>query len=337
MRSIHETLNYQYYKKSSWILILLPLSYIYSLIIFLRSWSYKIGIFKMIKMDVPVVVVGNINIGGTGKTPLVIWILEKLINKGMKPGLICRGYNSNANLPQEVFRTSEVKNVGDEALMIKQRIDIPVFVGRKKSEVGKALLNFHPDIDILISDDGLQHLQLFRDFEIVVVDESRQFGNGHLIPAGPLRDKISRIKKVDALIINSGPKKKSIPKSKIVTQYRMTCYGNLLKNCFQKELKSSLENIMGEKEIVAVTGIGNPEKFFRKLTVAGIKFQERTFNDHHLFIESDFEDYNDMNIIMTEKDAVKCKHFAKENFWSLPIYADVDEELFKKIIKKLGI
>ena len=337
MRSLHEILNYQYYKKSSWILFLLPLSYIYFLIIFLRSWFYKIGIFEMIKMDVPVVVIGNINIGGTGKTPLAIWLLEKLIKKGMKPGLICSGYNSDANLPQEVFSTSEVKNVGDEALMIKQRMNIPLFVGKKKAQVGMALLNSYPDINILISDDGLQHHELERDFEIVIVDEERQFGNGHLVPAGPLRERISRIKKVDALVINSWYKKKPLPKSTIVSHYRMTCYGNVLENCFQNERKSSLERIMSKKEIVAVTGIGNPEKFFWKLTVAGIQFHEKTFNDHHLFTKSDFKDYDDMNIIMTEKDAVKCKHFAKENFWSLPIYADVDEELFKKLTKKLGI
>ena len=336
MRSIDEILNNQYYKKSSWILILLPLSFIYFLFIFLRSWAYKIGIFKMIKMRVPVVVIGNINIGGTGRTPLVIWLLEKLIKKGIKPGRICRGYNSNANLPQEVSRTSEVKNVGDEALMIKNRINIPVFVGKKKVQAGNALLNSYPDVNILISDDGLQHYELLRDFEIVVVDENRQFGNGHLIPAGPLREKVSRITEVDAVVINRWSKK-PLSKFKILSQYGMTYYGNVLENCLNNNHISNLDKIVGEKEIVAVTGIGKPEKFFRRLTIAGIKFQKIIFNDHHLFTESDFKDYDDMNIIMTEKDSVKCNDFAKENFWCLPIYASVDEELFKKLIKKLGI
>ena len=190
MRSIHEILNNQYYKKSSWILILLPLSFIYFLIISLRAWAYKTGIFKSIKLDVPVVIIGNITIGGAGKTPLVIWVLEKLIKIGMKPGLICRGYNSNANYPQEVFTDSEVSDVGDEALMVKFRfeknnINIPIFVGKKKVQVGRALLESYPDINILISDDGLQHYELYRDFEIVVVDGARQFGNEFLIPAGP--------------------------------------------------------------------------------------------------------------------------------------------------------
>ena len=169
MRSIHQILNRQYYKKSSWILLLLPLSFIYFLIISFRIWAYKIGIFKSIKMDAPVVVIGNITIGGTGKTPLVMWLLEKLIKIGMKPGLICSGYNSKAKSPEEVFVDSEVGDVGDEALMIKLRlqkgnINIPIFVGRKKAIVGRALLNSYPNINILISDDGLQHYELERDF-----------------------------------------------------------------------------------------------------------------------------------------------------------------------------
>ena len=213
MRSIHQILNRQYYKKSSWILLLLPLSFIYFLIIYFRIWAYKVGIFKSIKMGVPVVVIGNITIGGTGKTPLVMWLLEKLIKIGMKPGLICSGYNSKAKSPEEVFVDSEVGDVGDEALMIKLRlqkgnINIPIFVGRKKAIVGRALLNSYPNINILISDDGLQHYELERDFEIIVVDGDRGYGNRFLIPAGPLRECLTRVNEVDALVLNSSTKKK---------------------------------------------------------------------------------------------------------------------------------
>ncbi len=344
MRLIHEALNTQYYKKSSWVFILLPLSFIYFLIISLRSWAYKIGIFKSIRMDVPVVVIGNITIGGTGKTPLVIWLLEKLIKLGMKPGLICSGYNSNAKSPQEVFIDSEVSNVGDEALMIKLRfqklhnIDTPIFVGKKKAQVGKALLKSYPDIDILISDDGLQHYELQRDFEIVVVDGVRKFGNEFLIPAGPLRERVSKINKVDALVLNSYPRKKWSDKNENLNEnllFGMTYHGNVLANCLHGNRISNLDVL--KKEIVAITGIGNPNRFFKQLSAANLQFQKIIFNDHHLFIESDFKGYDDMDIIMTEKDAVKCKDFAKENFWYLPIYADVEEELFEKIIKKLGL
>ena len=334
MRSIHEILNNQYYKKSSWILILLPLSYIYFLIIFLRSWSYKSGIFKTIKINVPVIIVGNINIGGTGKTPLVIWLLEKLIKFGMKPGLICRGYNSNASKSIEVLKNSKVENVGDEALMIKLRLDIPIFSGKKRGQVARSLLMTYPDVDVVISDDGLQHFELFRDFEIVVVDGVRLFGNGHLIPAGPLRETVTRVKKVDAVVINSQVKKEILPLFENTNNlYEMAYSGDVLQNCVHTNQIFDLSRI--DKEIIAVTGIGNPERFFTQLTNAGVNFKRRIFNDHHMFTESDFKDYDGMEIVMTEKDAVKCKIFAKENFWFLPVSADVEEKLFTKIIKKI--
>ena len=342
MKSIHEALNRQYYKKSSWILILLPLSFIYFVIIFFRRMAYKSGIFKSIKLNVPVVIIGNITIGGTGKTPLVIWLLEELIKKGMKPGLICSGYNSNAKFPQEVFMDSEVSDVGDEALMIKlsfekrHHIDIPVCVGKKKVQVGQMRLKYYPDVDILISDDGLQHYELKRDFEIVVIDGDRKFGNGFLIPAGPLREFTDRVDEVDALVLN-GPTENWLDENKKLT-YKMECFSGALVNCLHHNWIADLDVL--ERGIVAITGIGNPERFFEQLNSAGLadnKFKKVIFNDHHLFTESDFKDYVDMDIIMTEKDAVKCKNFAQENFWHIPIYTDVDEKLLTKLIKKLRI
>ena len=340
MRSIHQILNRQYYKKSSWILLLLPLSFIYFLIISFRIWAYKVGIFKSIKMGVPVVVIGNITIGGTGKTPLVMWLLEKLIKIGMKPGLICSGYNSKAKSPEEVFVDSEVGDVGDEALMIKLRlqkgnINIPIFVGRKKAIVGRALLNSYPNINILISDDGLQHYELERDFEIIVVDGDRGYGNRFLIPAGPLRECLTRVNEVDALVLNASTKKKGHEEKKD-SVFQMICSGNLFVNCLHSDRKSDQD--VFERNIVAITGIGNPERFIEHLNDLNLHLNKIViFDDHHLFTESDFWDYDDMDIIMTEKDAIKCKNFAKENFWYLPIYTTVEEELFEKMIKKLRI
>jgi len=291
-------------------------------------------------MDVPVVVIGNITIGGTGKTPLVIWLLEKLIKIGMRPGLICGGYNSNAKFPQEVFMDSNVSDVGDEALMVKLRfkkrhnIDIPIFVGKKKAQVGKALLKSYPAIDVLISDDGLQHYELKRDFEIAIVDGERKFGNGFLIPAGPLRERVARLNEVDALVLN-GHNENWLNENKKLT-YRMFCIGSIVANCLNSTKISDLSSL--KRGIVAITGIGNPERFFEQLNSAGLtdqKFQKVVFNDHHLFTEADFKSYHNMDIIMTEKDAIKCKSFAKENFWYIPIHAEVDEVLFKKMIKKI--
>lgn len=340
MRSIHQILNKQYYEKSSWILLLLPLSFIYFLIISFRTYAYKSGIFKSIKMKVPLVVIGNITIGGTGKTPLVIWVLEKLIKLGMKPGLICSGYNSKATSPQEVFIDSKVLDVGDEALMIKLRfkkgnINIPIFVGKKKAKVGKALLNFYPDVNILISDDGLQHYELARDFEIAVVDGDRGFGNHFLIPAGPLRECLTRINEVDALVLNGPSKKKRLHEKKDKV-FQMICGGDLFVNCLHRN-RISDPNVF-ERAIVAITGIGNPERFIKHLKTLNLHLNEIIiFDDHHLFSESDFKDYDDVDIIMTEKDAVKCKNFAKENFWYLSLYTDVEKKLFEKMTKKLRI
>jgi len=257
----------------------------------------------------------------------------------MKPGIISRGYNSNVNSPQEVFIDSEVLNVGDEALMMKLRhqrddLDIPIFVGKKRAQVGKALLKSYPDVDILISDDGLQHYELYRDFEIVVVDGARQFGNEFLIPAGPLREGLTKASKVDALVINNQFLKKNSTDKNGNFAYGMNYYGDLLVNCFNNKI-SDLDAL--ENQIVVITGIGNPERFFKQLSTAGLKFKKIVFNDHHLFLESDFKKYGGMDIIMTEKDAVKCKNFAKENFWYLPIHANVEEGLLKKLIKKLRI
>lgn len=329
MRSIHEIINQQYYKKSSWILILLPISLIYFLIISIRKLVFKYGLLKSSKLEVPVIVVGNISTGGTGKTPVVIWLLEKFIKLGHKPGLISRGYKSNANLPQEVLGDSKVMNVGDEPLMIKNRLGVPVFVGKNKVNVGRELLKTHPEINILISDDGLQHFNLIRDFEVLVVDQEREFGNRFLLPAGPLREGLGRINKVDALVMNGV---KTVPNT-----YKMICYGNKLISCVDSENKKNLNEYTSKDKVVAITGIGNPDRFFNLLSDTNIVFERVIFNDHHFFSELDFESYKDTDIIMTEKDFVKCKDFAKSNFWYLPINANIDEKLFKKIKDKLRI
>jgi tetraacyldisaccharide 4'-kinase len=337
LKSIHEIINRQYYKKSTWILLLLPLSFIYFLLISIRIWAYKTGILKSTKINVPVVVVGNITIGGTGKTPAVLWLLKKLVKFGMKPGLISRGYNSNASSPQEVFIDSLVSDVGDEALMIKSRFqknNVPVFVGKRRAKVAKSLLNYYPDVNILISDDGLQHYELERDFEIVVVDGDRGYGNNFLMPAGPLREPVSRIDKVDAVVINGLPTKQLHEKN--IISYQMKSRGDLLVNCLH-ENRISDPNAL-EKDIIAVTGIGNPQRFKDHLSGLNIHLNKMIiFDDHHSFTKADFNDYDNVDVIMTEKDAVKCKDFAKENFWYLPIFSSVEEKLFKKILEKLRL
>ena len=328
MNSIHEILNYQYYKKSTWIYLLLPLSLIFLLIISIRKLLYKLSILKTFKIRVPVVVVGNINLGGTGKTPLVMWILENMLNKGLNPGLISRGYGSKINNHKEVKLTSKASDVGDEPLLIKSKLNLPVFVGADRVKVAQALLSKYPKVNIIISDDGLQHYRLARDFEIIVKDSLRNFGNGYIFPAGPLREPISRLNVVDAVVVNGSSDNKNY--------YKMSYQTDSLINC-KNEKKIKVKQLPHSKSI-AITAIGNPENFFRSLAGLDLKFSKIIFDDHYLFTEKDFNFLDSYtNIIMTEKDAIKCKSFARDNFWYLPIEPKVDQQLFLNIIKKLGI
>jgi len=325
---MHEILNYQYYKKPTWIYFLVPLSYIFSLIIYVRKCLYKIRILKEYKIKVPLVIVGNINLGGTGKTPLVLWILENMLKKGLNPGLISRGYGSKINNHKEVKLASKVSEVGDEPLLIKSKLNIPVFVGKDKVKVAQALLASYPKVNIIVSDDGLQHYRLARDYEIIVKDSIRNFGNEFIFPAGPLREPISRLNSVDAVVVNGHSDNKNY--------FNMSYQFGSLVNC-KNGKKIKVNQLPGSKNY-AITGIGNPVNFFRSLTKLQLKFTKKIFDDHYLFTEKDFKFIDiSTNIIMTEKDAIKCKLFARNNFWYLPIKPKVDQQLFLNIIKKLGI
>ncbi len=324
---MHQKLNHQYYEKSSWIYLFIPLSFIFLGLVLLRRYCYKIGILNKYKIRVPVVVVGNITLGGTGKTSLVMHLVTEMIRLGLKPGVISRGYGSRANTPGEVLLTSKVIDVGDEPLLIKSTLDVPVFVGKDKVIVSNVLLSRYPDVNIIISDDGLQHYKLDRDFEILVMDSNRGFGNGYIFPAGPLREPKSRINSVDAVVING--------KSNNPEFFEMRYKSDYLVNSNNGK-KSNIKNLAGQNNI-AVTAIGNPNNFFEKLSELGLNFKKLIFNDHYIFDKNDFQDYKKVNIVMTEKDAVKCKSFAKKNFWYLPIRTKVDKKLFLKLTHKLGI
>ena len=325
MISVDQIFNNQYYKRSNWIYLLIPISIFFYFFSSLKKYLYRKGFLKIIKIKVPVLIIGNITLGGTGKTPLALDLIEKFLSKGFKPALISRGYGGSANNITEVFEFSNVRAVGDEALLIKAKSKIPVFIGKDRVDVAKILLKKYPETSIIISDDGLQHHRLARDYEIIVVDSQRQFGNGLIFPAGPLRECISKLKQVDAVVYKGANSNSNFYQMKYITKH----FKNLLTN------KTAIFKGIQDKKIVAITAIGNPESFFSTLEGYDLEFKKVTYNDHYLFTKNDFIKYADYNIVMTEKDAIKCKKFVTKNFWALPLETKVDERLFRNILKKV--
>jgi tetraacyldisaccharide 4'-kinase len=315
-----------------WHIILIPLSWLFGIIAFLRKYLYQHGWFKSYRLNVPVIVVGNINIGGTGKTPLVIWLAEQMKLAGYKPGIISRGYGGSAQKITEVLPDSDAMVTGDEAVLIAARANCPVFVSADRVSAGQHLLKTYPECNIIISDDGLQHYRMQRDVEIVVYDSVKGFGNGALLPAGPLRESEARLNTVDAIVSNGADSRESLKYSNpVVMQLAATDFYNLVD--VQKE---SSAQAFAQQKILAVAGIGNPQRFFDQLCDLGLKFESRAYADHYIFQAKDFEHTNADVILMTEKDAVKCRAFAQPNFWVLPVNAVVNDGLMSVVLNKLN-
>jgi len=290
----------------------------------LRKILFKLGIKQQIKVDCPVVVVGNIGIGGNGKTPIVIYLVEQLKAQGVKVGVISRGYGGNApHYPYLLTESSTALEAGDEPVLIYQRCQIPVIVGADRIASANALKAL--GCQIIISDDGLQHYRLARDYEICVVDSKRLFGNGLLLPSGPLRESKSRLNSVDHIIFNGEVEDNHQAEFKnlAVDQQVMTLKADSLCNMLTSE-RQPLSKFLAENKFVdAIAGIGAPQRFFDTLTQLGFKLeQQQGFNDHQSYQVETFTEYGiKQPLVMTEKDAVKCKSFAKANWWYLPVDA----------------
>jgi tetraacyldisaccharide 4'-kinase len=324
---------------SIWHLFLLPLSIIFLLLSSARKQLFRFGVLKSHKLPVPVIVVGNISVGGTGKTPLVIWLANQLKQKGFKPGIVSRGYGGSANDVTEVFAHSMPNEVGDEPLLIAKHLDCPVFVGLNRVDACMALLEGHPDVNVIISDDGLQHYRLQRDIEIAVVDSQRGFGNALLLPAGPLREAKSRLNKVDAIVITNANQQSSIKTEFLAPVFELRFAGDVFISLFDGISKYKAGFFNG-KSLVAVAGIGNPKRFFEDLTKMGLVFEQKSFPDHHAYTPQDLLPFAGKTILMTEKDAVKCEQFVKGNaqydIWMLPVSANIVDGLNKLVLQKLA-
>lgn len=325
-KSLIRWLEDAWYKEmylSTWIM---PFSMFYVDAVRLRRFMYRTGLKKTTKLPVPVIVVGNITVGGTGKTPLVIWLVEYLRTQGYNPGVISRGYAGEASLiTQDVSADSTPQQVGDEAIVIFNRCQCPVTVGADRVSAGRKLLSQHP-CDVLISDDGLQHYALQRDVEIVVIDGQRRFGNGYCLPAGPLREPIDRIRQVDLLVVNN-------PVEPQEAEFPMYYQGDEWINLQTGERKTSEE--FKNTRCHAIAGVGNPARFFSQLAAAGLECDTLAFPDHHAFKAEDITFKDSKPVLMTEKDAVKCRHFATARHWYLPVTAQLPAEFSQKLLKLL--
>lgn len=322
---LYKALTKIHYSKSPASLLLLPFSAIFFSISFIRKYFYRYNFFQSYKFHIPVIIIGNISSGGTGKTPLVIFLANELKKNGYHPGIISRGYRSRFRGVTEVNHKSNPDSVGDEPVLIHKHTDMPVFVSKDRVLAAKALIKNYKKIDVILSDDGMQHFRLKRDVEILVIDGTKKFGNGYLLPAGPLRETKKKLREVDAIVCNQ----KRVVKNSYLMKYK----GHFLINLKTKQ-KTPL-NKLRLKNIHAIAGIGNPDRFFNYLKTFNLVFDHSVYKDHYKFTKKDFKNMKDKNIIMTEKDAIKCQKFARDNFWHLPVVAEIDSKFTDLILKKL--
>ncbi|BBS36563.1 tetraacyldisaccharide 4'-kinase [Enterobacter cloacae] len=307
-------------------LLLLPLSWLYGLVSGIIRQLYRLGIKRAWRAPVPVVVVGNLTAGGNGKTPVVIWLVEQLQKRGIHPGVVSRGYGGKAaRYPLLLAEETTTAEAGDEPVLIYQRTGAPVAVSPLRSDAVQALLAEH-EVQIIITDDGLQHYALARDKEIVVIDGVRRFGNGWWLPAGPMRERASRLRSVDAVIVNGGVAKSG--------EIPMHLHPGMAVNLLTGERQA----VAQLPALVAMAGIGHPPRFFSTLEQCGARLDKCVpLADHQALVAEQVDALTvpGQTLIMTEKDAVKCRAFAKENWWYLPVDAELSGEQPEQLLKEL--
>ena len=292
----------------------------------LRRALFRRGLRSSHCVGVPVVVIGNIAVGGTGKTPLVVWLVRRLREHGFRPGVICSGYRGRAReWPRNVGAGSDPVDVGDEAVLLAKRTDGPVVAGRDRVESARFLVREH-HCDIVVADDGLQHYRLARDVEIAVLDGERRHGTGWCLPAGPLREPVSRLGSVD-FVVTKGRAREG--------EYRMNLSGRTLRLAADDSVTIDPAEL-SSGEVHAVAGIGNPGSFFRGLQDLGLRIIPRAFPDHHPFSAADIAFRDERPVVMTEKDAVKCRGFATGRHWYLPVDAEVEPALESALMARLS-
>jgi len=305
--------------------LLWPASLGFGLVAAARRLAYRLGLLPRHRAGVPVIVVGNLVAGGSGKTPLVLWIAEFLRAQGRRPGIVSRGHGATVEAPREASIASDPAEVGDEPMLLARRSGCPVWVAPQRVAACAALREQHPECDVIVSDDGLQHYALAREVEICVVD-ARGFGNGLLLPAGPLREPASRLRSVDAVVAHD---------TRAVQGFAMRLEGDRLVRLTDARDARPASSFAGQR-VHAVAGIGDPARFFLQLGRFGIEVVPHAFPDHHPFVAADLEFGDEAPVVMTEKDAVKCKRFARAHHWVFPVSAVLDPGFGRWLLEALG-
>jgi len=311
---------------------LAPLSGLYGVLMSLRGLLYRIGLRHRVKVDVPVVVVGNLTVGGTGKTPLVAWLAGHLAASGLRVAIVSRGYGGRARGVTRVTVHSRPSEVGDEPLLLARRAQATVFIGRDRVATAKAAVG--DGAEIVLCDDGLQHLALVRQCEIVVIDGRRGFGNGCLLPRGPLRESPRRLRRVNAVVMNGANTAAGFQLPAFVkhTLFTMNLQPGDARPVAGQGALRALSTFRGGG-VHAVAAIGNPQRFFDTLRAAGLTIYEHAMPDHHPFKPGDLNFGDTLPVLMTEKDAVKCAAFAHERCWYVPVTAEFPESESRQLIE----
>ena len=317
-------------------IVLWPLSLVFRAVVALRRSLYRAGVMKRHRVGVPVVVVGNITAGGSGKTPLALALADALAARGCRPGFVSRGYGGSAAAARAVAFGDDPRVTGDEPLLLAES-GVPTWIGRRRFEAARGLLAAHPDVDVVIADDGLQHYALVRDCEIAVIDAARGLGNGWMIPAGPLREPASRLASVDAivrLVSDDAAASASNAGAAAVLDTSMRLEPLPWRNLRDPALRADPAR-WPRGRVHAIAGIGRPERFFAQLRALGIDAVCHPFPDHHAFAPGDLQFENAAAIVMTEKDAVKCAAFADDRCWCLPVRAVIEPALVERVLARL--
>lgn len=324
MGYIQQTVSEHWYKPQPWGWVLWPFSKIFAFIVKIRTYAYQKNWFKKYRAPAPVIIVGNITVGGTGKTPLVIYLAQLLREHGYNPGIVSRGYKGKIKSVVLVSPYSDPRIVSDEAVLLANRAQCPVIVAKKRA-VGVSQIVRHNKVNIVLSDDGLQHYGLERDIEIAVIDGDRRFGNGYSLPMGPLREPESRLNTVSLLVVNNGE-----PQSEREHQMVLNC-----KDVYALTNPTNRLDIstFAGKTVHAIAGIGYPERFFKQLRDLGLNVIPHAFPDHYAFSSADISFPDQHPILMTEKDAVKCKHFATHKHWVVALSVDLPQAFVDNLLQ----